>query len=133
MSVGISSLARAAAVAALLALTTNGAHADSVAASGDFRGASNHAASGEVQIVKGTDGGYTVVLGDDFNFDGAPDPRVGLGRNGTFDERSDAGALGANHGKQSYSVPAGLDASSYNEVYIWCRKYSVPLGIATVK
>ena len=81
MSDRISSLALAAAVAALLALSTFGAQADSIAASGDFRGATGHATSGGVSIVKRADGGYSVVLGDDFSFDGAPNPRVGLGRN----------------------------------------------------
>ncbi len=107
--------------------------ADSHAARGLFQGASNHQTTGEVEIVKAADGNYQIVLGDNFSFDGAPDPRVGLGSNGKFDSRSDAGALASNSGGQSYAVPAGVDAKSYNEVYIWCRKYSVPLGVAKVK
>lgn len=109
------------------------AAAETVQASGSFVGASNHVTTGGVSIVKAADGSVSVVLADDFSLDGAPDPRVGLGKDGTYDPKSDLGVLANNTGAQTYSLPAGLDASAYNEVYIWCKKFSVPLGVAAIK
>ncbi len=67
-------------VAALAAPTTASAQ-DQVLASGKFRGQSGHAASGGVSVVKPATG-TRVVLGPDFSFDGAPDPKLGFGKNG---------------------------------------------------
>ena len=78
------------------------------------------------------DGSHTIVLGDDFSLDGAPDPRGGLGKDGHYDGNTDAGKLGNLTGAQSFTVPAGVDVSDFNEVYIWCEKFSVPLGVATL-
>ncbi|MEM9550147.1 MAG: DM13 domain-containing protein [Pseudomonadota bacterium] len=97
--------------------------------SGQFTGATGHVTKGRATL-SGAAGAQTVVLQDDFWFDGAPDPRVGLGRNGKFDPDTDLGELRKNTGGQTYSVPAGLDLSRHNEIYIWCRKFSVPLGVA---
>jgi len=97
---------------------------------GTFIGASDHITTGTVEIVKNDDGSHTIVLGDDFSLDGAPDPRVGLGKNGYYDGNTDSGVLGNLTGAQSFVVPAGVDVSSFNEVYIWCEKFSVPLGVA---
>lgn len=109
------------------------ASADETTASGAFRGASNHVTSGGVSVVKTAKGGATVVLGTDFSLDGAPDPYVGFGSNGRYDKRASLSKLGSNKGKQVYKVPSNVDASKYNEVYIWCRKFGVPLGVATLK
>lgn len=100
--------------------------------SGTFEGASGHETSGGVTIVS-TDNGIQVILGEDFYHDGAPDPHVGFGANGDFDSASDLGMLAANTGEQAYDVPATLDISGYDEVYIWCVQYSVPLGVASLR
>ncbi len=97
---------------------------------GTFVGKSNHITTGSVEVVKHSDGSYTVVLGSDFTFDGAPDPRVGFGKNGKYDKSTGMGLLRSNNGKQTYKVPAGVDPSKFNEVYIYCLKFSVPLGVA---
>lgn len=95
---------------------------------GSFTGASNHVTKGRAAlVVKG--GTAQVVLQDDFWFDGAPDPKVALGNNG-FDKSTLMGPLQKNAGKQAYTLPAGVDAASYNEVWIWCEKFNVPLGVA---
>jgi len=54
---------------------------DQVLASGAFRGQSGHVASGSVRVLK-TAQGAVVVLGPDFKFDGAPDPKLGFGKDG---------------------------------------------------
>ncbi|WP_299553050.1 DM13 domain-containing protein [uncultured Tateyamaria sp.] len=105
------------------------ASAETVSA-GTFTGASDHVTTGGVEVIKNADGSHTIVLGDDFSLDGAPDPRVGLGKDGDFNDDTDSGVLGNLTGTQSFVVPAGIDVSEFNEVYIWCKKFSVPLGVA---
>jgi len=97
---------------------------------GTFTGKSNHVTSGQVKLV--TKGGKTYVeLQSDFEFDGAPDPKVALGRDG-YDPATLLGKLGRNSGAQSYEVPAGMNIDGVNEVWIWCEKFNVPLGVATL-
>ncbi|MEL6451595.1 MAG: DM13 domain-containing protein [Pseudomonadota bacterium] len=120
------------ALAAFLSLGVLPAAADQVTASGTFVGASNHITTGAVEVVKNADGSHTVILGDDFSLDGAPDPRVGFGKDGEYDVATGMGLLKSLNGKQVFTVPAGVDPADYNEVYIWCLKFSVPLGVATL-
>jgi hypothetical protein len=114
------------------AVATPVANAADAGSAGIFTGASGHATKGAVSVVK-TSSGLSVVLGSDFVLDGAPDPKVGFGKNGQYDSKSQLAPLGSNTGKQSYAIPASLDISGYNEIYIWCEKYSVPLGVARVR
>ena len=91
---------------------------------GKFEGASDHKTSGTAEIADGK-----VNLLDDFTFDGAPDPKVALGKDG-YDPKTLMTALTSNSGASSYVIPAGIDAADYNEVWIWCEQYNVPLGVA---
>ena len=115
-----------------LALFSFQASADENLASGTFKGASGHSTSGSVTIVKTSDG-VQVVLGDDFKFDGAPDARVGFGKNGKYDSKSHLELLRSNKGGQVYVVPASLNIDEYDEIYIWCKKYAVSLGVAKIR
>lgn len=101
------------------------------AGSGDFKGLSNHVTKGNVEVVK-TDGGWEIHLKESFWFDGAPDPRVGFGKDGKFVDPTDFEVLRVNAGAQVYKVPADINPEDFNEVYIWCRKFSVPLGVAAI-
>jgi len=114
-------------LATLIALPTGAAFAGE--GMGNFTGASGHTTTGQVAVVQTADG-WEVHLKDDFTFDGAPDPRVGFGTAGKFAANTDFEPLRSKTGAQVYTVPAGVDAGAYDEVYIWCRQYSVPLGVA---
>lgn len=118
------------ALAGLISFST-AADAGAVA-SGTFTGASNHITTGGVEVIKNDDGSHTVVLAADFSLDGAPDPRVGFGKDGTYDKATGMGLLKSLNGKQSFTVPAGVDPADYNEIYIWCLEFSVPLGVAAI-
>lgn len=94
---------------------------------GTFSGLSNHVTTGTAEIA-----GNTINLLDDFFFDGAPDPKVALGRDGVYDPATLMGLLSSNTGASSYTAPAGIDPADYNEVWIWCEQFNVPLGVASV-
>ncbi len=104
---------------------------DQVLASGAFRGQSGHAASGGVRVLK-TAQGAVVVLGPDFKFDGAPDPKLGFGKDGYL-KSTQFSDLKSNRGTQTYDIPATIDPADYTELWVWCEKYSVPLGVANLE
>ncbi|MEM7722938.1 MAG: DM13 domain-containing protein [Pseudomonadota bacterium] len=99
---------------------------------GQFHGLSNHVTTGGVTVVEMTDGSAVVILDSDFSLDGAPDARVGLGNDGTYVPATDLGDLGPLTGMHIFVVPASIDVSDFNEVYIWCRQFAVPLGVASI-
>ncbi len=95
---------------------------------GKFKGDSNHVTKGAVTVKDGV-----ITLENSFWFDGAPDPRVGLGKRGKYIKGTDFAVLKKNAGKQKYKIPAKLAGKDYDTVVIWCRKFSVPLGHAKLK
>ncbi|MDF1658034.1 MAG: DM13 domain-containing protein [Verrucomicrobiales bacterium] len=103
--------------------------ADEVITSGTFVGKSDHVTKGGASIEQDADGNYIVVLGEDFSLDGAPDPKVGLGKDG-YKKNAELGKLEKKKGKQVYSIPANFDPADFNEIWIWCERFSVPLGVA---
>ena len=93
-----------------------------------FTKKNSYAVAGRVEIAKKGDG-HVINLLDDFSFAGAPDPKIALGKNG-YDKSTLMGLLKSNKGASSYEVPAGINPDDYNEVWIWCEKYNVPLAVA---
>ena len=118
----------AAIAAALLASATAQAQQ---ARSGSFEGKSGHKASGGVSIER-TGGRWFVRLADDFRLDRAPDPRVALGRDG-YDASTLLGRLKSRSGSDRYLLPDSIDPAKYNEVWLWCEAFSVPLAVARLK
>lgn len=98
---------------------------------GNFEGRSKHITSGDVSIVK-TASGYNLILGDNFFLDGAPDPVIGFGHDDTFDETTIFTKLEKKEGRQTYGLPEGFTPNNYSQIYVWCEKFSVPLGVATL-
>ncbi|PZD72686.1 hypothetical protein C1752_03522 [Acaryochloris thomasi RCC1774] len=97
--------------------------------SSSFTGENDHTVSGKVEIVKQGDI-YYLILGEDFSFDGAPDPRLGFSNNDSFASASTFSGLNLDSGKQIYRLPATLDVGNYDELTIWCEKFGVPLAEA---
>ena len=115
---------------ALLLLAPAVANAESeVLSSGTFTGASDHITTGNTSIIE-TPAGRLVVFAEDFSLDGAPDPKVGFGKDGEFDSATTLAPLQSLTGAQVYTVPDSVDVGAYNEVYVWCERFSVPLGVA---
>lgn len=104
------------------------AHA-TIVASGSFEGRSDHITTGGVSLQKDDDG-YFVVLAEDFSLDGAPDPVLAFG-DGDFVEDAIFSELNKHKGGQTYRLE-GINPDDYTEIYVWCKKFSVPLGVATL-
>lgn len=121
-----------AAVTALFIMTVTPAFSDEVLGQGSFVGKSNHVTSGTASLVK-AGAGVQIRFGADFKLDGAPDPWVGFGANGSYVKATQLAKLKSNNGAQTYAVPAAVDVSKYNEIYVWCSRFSVPLGVAKIK
>jgi len=121
----------AAVLGAIIVAPVTASAGEEVLARGAFTGKSGHATSGGVSVVK-TETGVRVVLARDFKFDGAPDPKLGFGKDG-YVKASQFSVLKSNDGAQTYDIPTTLDPADYNEVWVWCEQYSVPLGVANLE
>lgn len=98
-------------------------------ARGRFTGRSGHDTSGHASVF--WDGrNWVVSLASDFFFDGAPDPVIGFGNNGEFDTATILGPLESDTGAATFIVPASIDVGDYNQIYVWCELFAVPLGAA---
>ena len=109
-----------------------------VIAEASFVGESNHTVSGTVQVVEVSEGDSTklyVVLGSNFLFDGAPDPRLGFSSGNEFLNETTFSSLNLDQGQQIYRLPANLNLAKLKELgadefTIWCEKFGVPLAEA---
>jgi len=99
--------------------------------SGTFSGRSDHITTGQVTLEK-TATGYQLNFASDFSLDGAPDPIVAIGNNETYLEANKIGVLKNKTGGQVYTLPVSFTPGQFSEVYVWCEKFSVPLGVATL-
>ena len=93
----------------------------------EFKGMNGHIATVRAEIAK-KDGGFAVNFLDDFTFDGAPDPKIALGNN-SFDKSTIMGTLKSLNGASSYEVSRGINPDDYNEVWVWCERFNVGLGV----
>lgn len=96
---------------------------------GTFEGLAGHTAQGKASLLQ-IGGTFFVRLEDDFYVTNGPDVFIGLGKNGEYDKAAQIAPLKGNEGSQNYEVPADINAAQYNEIWIWCRTFSVPFGKA---
>lgn len=113
---------------ATLGVTLPADAGNKVVAIGTFEGQGTHVTSGGVLIVHTEDGNYA-VLESDFFFDGAPAPRLGFGDDG-YDHGTQFATLEADTGAQVYAIPDDIALEEYNEFWLWCEQFDVPLGVA---
>lgn len=106
-------------------------------AQGEF-GSYDHPTTGRALLVDLPDG-CTLLRLEDLDTSNGPDLRVYLstlpeGRDGRSygDGAIDLGALKGNRGDQNYAVPTGTDLSRYRSVVIWCRRFTVAFGVASL-
>lgn len=96
---------------------------------GSFIGQSGHTVSGDFQIIKKGEIHY-LVLQDNFQFDGAPDPKIGFSKDNDFSEDTLFSGLNMDAGKQIYRLPFDFNPDQYDEVTIWCDKFNADLAEA---
>jgi hypothetical protein len=100
-----------------------------IIARGMFTSLAGHSATGTALLVKVGES-YAVRFEDDFRVTNGPDLFVYLGKDNAYDATARLAELKGNVGSQNYSVPETIDTSLYNEVWVWCRAFSVPFGKA---
>jgi len=92
-------------------------------------GDSSHHATGTAKALRDGDA-FIIRLEDDFEVTNGPDLFVYLGKDGEYDKEARLGKLKGSKGGQNYIVPSEIDATQYNEVWIWCRAFGVKFGSA---
>ena len=115
----------------LLAIVTLAVPALAAERGGTWKGTSGHTTTGTVSIVE-EGGTYTVVFSDDWSIDNAPDPYISFGTADAFAEGTDF-ALIETSGGQSFTVPEGIDPTQFEAAWVWCKRFGVPLAVATLK
>jgi hypothetical protein len=101
-----------------------------------------HATSGEVRLVRLTDGRLVLRLDQLDTSDGPvlkvwlSDAAVRAGKDGWYlfgeGRHVDLGRLKANKGSQNYLVPPGADVTGLRSVTIWCDRFHVSFGAASL-
>lgn len=103
-----------------------------IIAQGVFIGLEGHRAEGSAKLLKVADK-YYVRFEDDFRITNGPDLFVYFGKDGRYDAAAKVAGLKGNIGGQNYEIPAKLDPANYNEIWVWCRAFSVAFGRAVLK
>lgn len=100
-----------------------------VISQGEFVGLELHNAEGTAKLIQVGDKFY-VRFEEDFKVTNGPDLFVYFGKDGQYVGEARLGRLKGNIGSQNYEVPPGINVENFNEVWIWCRAFSVPFGKA---
>ncbi|HXV78356.1 MAG TPA: DM13 domain-containing protein [Candidatus Binatia bacterium] len=109
-----------------------------VLSQGDFRGLA-HETKGLAAVYQLPDGKRLLRLSN-FETSNGPDVHVYLVAaevakdNATVKQAGfiDLGSLKGNKGDQNYEVPADADLNKYKSVSIWCARFGVNFGAATL-
>lgn len=97
---------------------------------GQFTGQAQHHAEGTVSLIN-IAGEYFIRFEEDFKATNGPDLFVGFGRDGEY--TTQLAPLKGNVGSQNYNVPPEIDISQFNEIWVWCRAFSVPFARAILQ
>jgi len=104
----------------------------SMMASGSFSGLAGHNGKGTAQLIETQEATF-VRFQEDFEVTNGPDLFVYLGKDGSYDPEANLGALKGNVGSQNYAIPPEIEIDKYNEVWVWCRAFSVPFAVAPLR
>jgi hypothetical protein len=103
--------------------------------SGEFKSYAHHTV-GKAQIFESE--GKRILRLDNFETSNGPDVHVyllkGTDSNAVKDgDYVDLGIIKGNIGSQNYTLPDDLDLDAYGAVSIWCKRFSVNFGGASLK
>lgn len=104
-----------------------------VAYAGDFVDSAVHATRGRATVL-GNGTGQRFLRFEDFVTDNGPDLNVYLVNSSTGDVSDvvDLGDLRGNVGDQNYEIPVDVDLAVYDRVVIWCVRFGVEFGSASL-
>ncbi len=101
-----------------------------------------HDTSGKVSVIKKPDGTRVLAIenldtttGPDVHVwlsDGEVKEGVGGWRTAADANNVDLGPIKGNKGNQVYTIPANVDLADYPAVFLWCVRFSVSFGAATL-
>lgn len=122
--------------ASSLAISVTPSYAGS-SRSGTLRGRKGYTAGGTIQ-VKTANGKTKVILKSNYVFDpenkNPPDIKIGFGNNEKYAKGTKIhNKLTVKKGAAEFVVPASIDTSKYNQLYIYCERFSVILGVVALK
>ena len=116
---------------------TSTRNAASILGVGSFRSLEHHT-TGTARLVRLADGSV-VLRFEDLMTSNGPVLRVYLSRlpadRGLHDYGEkfiDLGPLKGNRGNQNYAVPANIDVSLFQSAVIWCKRFKVGFGVASL-
>jgi len=95
------------------------------AQAGPLQGTSKYKASGTASVV-----GNSVKLGSNFRFSGGPDVYVAVKKKGKKVKL--LGKLRKNSGAQSYKLPAGAKKNDFDQIILFCKRYNITMGTASI-
>lgn len=85
-----------------------------------------------VTVVPASNGGHHVVLQTSFDTRNTAALRLLLGKNGHMASNADLGPVRKITGLQVFRVPANLDISGFNEIYIWNPNSNAAVRVAAL-
>lgn len=88
-----------------------------------------HTGSGTAKIIRIGEKHY-IRFEEDFMVNNGPSLYVGFGKDGTYIKGSEISALKGNIGSQNYEIPDTIPVDSIDEIWIWCKPFSVPFARA---
>jgi len=98
---------------------------------GMLAGSDGHHAAGRVALDMGM-GNKTVLTLSDISVDKVPDGHVYLTKGGDRMHGVELGRLNQFSGTVSFAVPPGVNPDDFDTVVIWCKKFNVEIGRATL-
>lgn len=98
-----------------------------------------HSTTGEAIVTEFPDG-RMVLRFENFETSNGPDLRVYLSAGSSDagfgkeygEDFVELGRLKGNVGSQNYEIPAGTDLKKYRNAVVWCARFSVGFGVATL-
>lgn len=100
--------------------------------SGTFSDADRfHKVSGDAKVF--SQNGKNYLRFENFEATNGPDLYVYLSTAKNNDDYVSLGKLKGNIGDQNYELPENVDLKKYNNVLIWCQRFSVLFGSAEIE
>jgi hypothetical protein len=103
-----------------------------VAAAGTFAGRSGYTVNGDAKAYNHSSG-KKLHFTSSFTTQAGPLLKVYLAKDVNSAAFVDLGVLKSNSGVQTYDVPANINFSEYKYAVVWCERFSVTFGIATLQ